>query len=156
MKLLRSRAYVRLLVVAAVLGVPISALAWGYLALVSKLQHWLFTSLPSDVGFRSVPVWWPFPVLVAGGILTALFDQIPAGNGRAFSGGRPEDWRHISAERASLASSLAALATLAFGAVLGPEAPLIALGGGLAALVISRAKAASAAPRVEDRCRGGG
>ena len=34
---------------------------------------------------------------------------------------------------------LAALATLGFGAVLGPEAPLIALGGGLAAWAVSRA-----------------
>jgi len=33
--LLRSHAYVRLLVVAAILGVPISAAAWSFLALVS-------------------------------------------------------------------------------------------------------------------------
>ena len=35
---------------------------------------------------------------------------------------------------------LAALATFALGAVLGPEAPLIAIGGGLAALAVRRAK----------------
>ena len=44
--LLRSRAYVTLLVMAAVIGIPISALAWGFLALVNKLQGWIFTSLP--------------------------------------------------------------------------------------------------------------
>ena len=36
--------------------------------------------------------------------------------------------------------ALAALATLAFGAVLGPEAPLIALGGGLAVLAVRLAQ----------------
>ena len=36
--LLRSRPYVVLLILAAVIGVPISAAAWGFLALVSKLQ----------------------------------------------------------------------------------------------------------------------
>jgi len=41
--LLRSRGYLGLLVVAAVLGVPISAAAYGFLALVSYLQKELFT-----------------------------------------------------------------------------------------------------------------
>jgi hypothetical protein len=36
--LLRSRAYVQLLVVAAILGVPVSAAAYGFLALVDYLQ----------------------------------------------------------------------------------------------------------------------
>ena len=44
--------------------------------------------------------------------------------------------------------ALAALATLASGPSSGPEAPLIALGGGLAAWAVSRAKAASA-PQVK-------
>ena len=36
--------------------------------------------------------------------------------------------------------ALAALATLSLGAVLGPEAPLVAIGGGLAALTVRLAK----------------
>ncbi|HEY2075792.1 MAG TPA: hypothetical protein VGH53_05595 [Streptosporangiaceae bacterium] len=36
---MRSPAYLRLLVLAAMIGVPVSALAWGFLALVSKLQR---------------------------------------------------------------------------------------------------------------------
>src|SRR5664280_2113272 len=59
LELLRSRSYVQLLVLAALIGVPISAVAYFYLALVSKLQHWVFTSLPSDLGFHGTPVWWP-------------------------------------------------------------------------------------------------
>jgi len=139
---------VRLLVVAAGLGVPISALAWGFLAVVSKLQHWLFTDLPSDIGFRSVPGWWPFPVLAAGGMLVAAsITYLPGTGGHSPADGLKTGGLFPPTELAGIA--LAALATLGFGAVLGPEAPLIALGGGVAALIVSRAKAAAAAPRVK-------
>ena len=56
--LLRSRAYVRLLAVAAILGVPISAAAWGFLALVSYQQKELFTHLPHGLGYSTAPAWW--------------------------------------------------------------------------------------------------
>src|SRR5215831_5685294 len=59
MAMLRSRAYVGLLVLAAVLGVPISAAAYGFLALVSYLQEELFTHLPHGLGFATAPAWWP-------------------------------------------------------------------------------------------------
>ncbi len=146
--LLRSRAYVRLLVVAAVLGVPVSAMAWGFLALVSKLQHWLYVSFPDDLGFKSVPVWWPFPLLAVGGILVALTIQYLPGTG----GHSPADGFKASgvfAAKELPGIALAALATLCFGAVLGPEAPLVALGGGLASWAVSRAKAAKSAPQVK-------
>jgi len=55
--LLRSRAYVQLLVVAAVLGVPVSAAAYGFLALVNYLQQEIFTHLPHGLGFATEPVW---------------------------------------------------------------------------------------------------
>ncbi len=145
---MRSRAYVRLLVVAAVLGVFISAVAWAFLALVSKLQHWLYVSFPSDLGFKSAPVWWPFPLLAVGGILVALTIQyLPGTGGHSPADGLKTGGVFPGRELPGIA--LAALATLAFGAVLGPEAPLIALGGGLAALAVSRSKAAAAAPQVK-------
>ena len=53
--MLRSRAYAGLLLVAAILGVPISAAAFGFLALVSYLQEELFTHLPHGLGFATVP-----------------------------------------------------------------------------------------------------
>src|SRR6266487_3157273 len=52
--LLRSRAYAGLLVVAAILGVPISAAAFGFLALVSYLQKELFIHLPHGLGYSTV------------------------------------------------------------------------------------------------------
>ena len=69
--LLRSRSYVRLLVVAAVLGVPVSAAAYGFLALVNYLQKEIFTHLPHGLGFQATPVWWPLPVLAVGGLIAA-------------------------------------------------------------------------------------
>ena len=59
---LRSREYLRLLVVAAILGVPVSAAAYGFLALVNYLQQEIFTHLPHGLGFSGEPWWWPLPV----------------------------------------------------------------------------------------------
>jgi hypothetical protein len=70
--LLRSRSYLILLVLAAILGVPISAAAYGFLALVSYLQKEIFTHLPHGLGFSTEPVWWPLPALAVGGVLAGL------------------------------------------------------------------------------------
>ena len=83
MAMLRSRAYVGLLVVAAILGVPISAAAWGFLALVSYLQKELFTHLPHGLGYSTAPAWWPLPMLVIGAVLAALAIRYLPGNGGA-------------------------------------------------------------------------
>ena len=137
--MLRSRAYVGLLVVAAVLGVPISAAAYGFLALVSYLQEELFTHLPHGLGFATVPAWWPLPMLVIGGVLTALaIRYLPGNGGPSPAGGFA---MHPPPTPVQLPGAiLAALATLAFGAVLGPELPLIALGGGLGVLATKAAR----------------
>jgi H+/Cl- antiporter ClcA len=132
--LLRSRSYLRLLVLAAILGVPISAAAYGFLALVSYLQKEIFTHLAHGLGFATEPVWWPLPVLVVGGVLAALAIRYLPGRG----GASPAHGFAMHAPPAPIQLPgviLAALATLAFGVVLGPEMPLIALGGGLGVLV---------------------
>ena len=137
--LLRSRSYLQLLVIAAIFGVPVSAAAYGFLALVSGLQQEVFTHLPHGLGFSSEPVWWPLPVLAVGGVLTGLAIRYLPGNG----GASPADGFkvHRPPTPAQLPGViLAALATLIFGAVLGPEAPLIAIGGGLMVLAIKAAR----------------
>jgi H+/Cl- antiporter ClcA len=128
---LRSRNYLALLAMAAIIGVPISAVAWGFLALVSKLQGWLYTSLPSGLGFHGEPPWWPLPLLGVCGLLVGLTIRYLPGTG----GHSPADGLQPGALPLDQLPGvfLAALATLSLGAVLGPEAPLIALGGGLAA-----------------------
>ncbi|MFG2988429.1 chloride channel protein [Streptomyces sp. NPDC048257] len=130
--ILRSRGYVVLLVMAAVVGVPVSAVAFGFLALVDVLQPMLYTDLPRALGFRGTPPWWPLPLLAVGGLLVGLTVQyLPGRGGHEPSGGFKAAGTPTPIELPGIL--FAALATLAFGAVLGPEAPLIALGGGLAA-----------------------
>jgi chloride channel protein, CIC family len=138
--LLRSRAYISLLVLAAVIGVPISAVAWGFLALVNKLQGWLFTSLPKALGFHGEPLWWPVPLLMVAGLLVGLTIRYLPGRG----GHSPADGFKAGGRPATPIELpgiiFAALATLSLGAVLGPEAPLIAIGGGLGVLAVRLAR----------------
>ena len=132
-----SKAYVGLLVVVAAIGVLVSIAAWGFLEGVFQLQQELYVHLPHAVGYpHGPPTWWPLPVLAVGSLLVALAIARLPGNGG-----------HIPAKGLSASGPsgpkvlpgiiLAGAATLASGLVLGPEAPLIAIGGGLAALTIS-------------------
>jgi H+/Cl- antiporter ClcA len=134
--LLRSRSYLALLMLAAIIGVPISAAAYFFLALVSKLQVWIFTDLPKGVGFHSEPLWWPVPPLLLAGVLVALTIRYLPGKG----GHSPADGFKVGGGPPAPAELpgivLAAFATLSLGVVLGPEAPLIALGGGLGVLAV--------------------
>ena len=133
---LRTRGYLVLLVLAALIGAPISAIAYGFLALVTKLQGWIFTDLPKGLGFHAEPLWWPLLPLAVAGVLVALTIQYLPGRG----GHSPADGFKAGEGAPSPAELpgvvLAALATLSLGVVLGPEAPLIALGGGLGVLAI--------------------
>ena len=111
----------------------------GFLALVNKLQGWLFTSLPKALGFHGEPLWWPVPLLMVAGLLVGLTIRYLPGKG----GHSPADG--FKARGAPTPIELpgvifAALATLSLGAVLGPEAPLIAIGGGLGVLAVRLAR----------------
>jgi H+/Cl- antiporter ClcA len=132
---LRSSRYVRLLVLAALLGVPISGAAYFYLWLVNRLQGWVFTSLPATLGFHGEPVWWPLlPLPLAGVLVAASLRYLPGSGGHS-----PADGFHTGAAPSPIELPgvfAASLLTLTLGVVLGPEAPLIALGGGLAVLAL--------------------
>jgi H+/Cl- antiporter ClcA len=141
---MRSKGYLMLLVIAAVLGVVISAGAYGFLKLVTRLQTALYTDLPQGLGFHGVPEWWPLPLLGLAGLLVALAVQYLPGNG----GHQPAEGLKTggTAKPAWLPGILlAALASLGLGAVVGPEAPLIALGGGVALYAIRLLKPSSPA-----------
>jgi H+/Cl- antiporter ClcA len=136
---LRSRSYVGLLVLAAILGVPISAAAYGLLALVAGLQEWLFGDLPEALGLGGAPWWWPLPLLALAGILVGLtIRYLPGRGGHAPADGFKAGGVPSPIELPGIA--FAALATLSLGAVLGPEAPLIALGAGLAGWAVRLAR----------------
>jgi H+/Cl- antiporter ClcA len=146
--LLRSSAYVKLLVIAAVIGVPVSAIAYGFLELVDFLQDQVFTALPSALGFDHPPVWWPAPLLAVAGVLTgAAIRFLPGTGGHAPADGLKTGGALPVDQLPGVA--LAALATLTFGVVLGPEAPLIAIGSGLGVLAVQLATRGSADDRTK-------
>ncbi|HEY8319467.1 MAG TPA: chloride channel protein [Amnibacterium sp.] len=132
---MRSAAYLRLLILAVVLGVPIAGVAFGFLGLTAAINSWMFTDLPRALGFSAAPLWWPLLPLALAGLLVGLTARYLPGRGGEspaygfHPGGPPQ----TSALPGVL---LAALASVGLGAVVGPEAPLIALGGGLAVLAV--------------------
>jgi len=129
----RERSYRGLLVLAAIVGVLVSLASWGFLEAVHYTQVWVFKDLPGELGFAAVPTWWPLPVLALAGVVVAFaIVRLPGKGGHEPSKGlqagpptRPIELPGVM---------LAAFATLALGLVLGPEAPLIALGTGLGIL----------------------
>ncbi len=139
--MMRSRRFMLLIVVAAIVGVVVSLAAWCFLELIYQLQRELYTHLPNALGYtHGPPLWWPLPVLGVAGLLVALcIERLPGrgghlpANGLAMGGGLPKviDLPGVI---------LAGLATIASGLVLGPEAPLIALGSGTALLTIRAAR----------------
>jgi H+/Cl- antiporter ClcA len=137
--LLRSKSYLRLLILAAVLGVPVSAAAYGFLQLVAYLQGEVFTHLPNGLGFHGAPPWWPLlPLTVAGLLVAPVIRFLPGKGGHSPADGFKPGGAPTPAQLPGVL--LAALATLSLGVVLGPEAPLIALGGGLAVLAVRLAR----------------
>jgi H+/Cl- antiporter ClcA len=138
--LLRSAAYLRLLVIAAVLGAPISAVAYWFLVLTQEFGKWLYSGFPRFLSLNPVPVWWPLPLLGVAGLLVGLLIRFVPGRG----GESPLDGFHPGggppAPLPLLGIALAAVVSLGFGAVVGPEAPLIAIGGGLAAATVRLAR----------------
>src|SRR6185503_12302143 len=95
----------------------------------------VYEDLPDAVGYdNGAPLWWYLPVCAFAGLVVAFaIVRLPGRGG------------HVPAEGLNAGPTqpidlpgvmLAAVATLGLGLVLGPEAPLIALGGGLAILAI--------------------
>src|SRR3954464_3853465 len=99
-ELLRSRKYVGILVLAALIGVPVSMAAYGFLALVDTLQDGLFTDLPKTLGLDPVPAWWPLPLLTVAGLLVApAIPRLPGNGGHSpadgFKPSGPVDPAHL-------------------------------------------------------------
>ncbi len=136
---LRSRSYVAILVLGAVLGVVVSTVAYFFLELIAKVQAWVYTDLPKDLGFHGAPLWWPLPWLALCGVLVALAIRcLPGTGGHEPSEGFKGAGAIPPVELFGIFA--AALATLGLGAVLGPEAPLIAIGSGLGVLALQLVK----------------
>src|SRR4051812_16304889 len=79
--LLRSRAYIALLVLGALVGVPVAVFSYYFLKAISRSQNYIFTELPGDLGLSSQPTWWPVPVLAVSGLLVGLILHYLPGTG---------------------------------------------------------------------------
>jgi H+/Cl- antiporter ClcA len=127
--------YLRLVLLGAVVGIPAALLAAAFLASVHDLEHWLWHDLPHHLDESSPPWYLVIGLPAAGACLVAIARRFLPGDG----GHSP---LHGFAGKPPLLSYapgivLAAIGTLSFGAVLGPEGPLIALGA-LVGILITR------------------
>ncbi|MFI0943025.1 chloride channel protein [Streptomyces sp. NPDC021020] len=137
--MLRRPQYRRALVFSGLIGIPVSLVAFWFLAALHELQRLVWTDWPHDLGYGRAPWWWSLAGAVVAGAGTALVVLRFPGRG----GHVPVAGLHSGAATAASLPGvvLAALCCLPFGVVLGPEAPLIALGGGLALLFRDLARA---------------
>jgi H+/Cl- antiporter ClcA len=135
-----SQHWVRSLGVALGLGLVAGTLGLAYVTVEHWLQHFLWTEIPELLGAAEGDVQWWLVLLLpaAGGLLTAAARLLPGDGGHdplEGLGGGPTPPQYVPS------ALLAALASLAFGVVLGPEAPLMALGTGAGLLVARLVKA---------------
>ena len=108
------------------IGIPAALVAWGFLELVHVTEHWLWHDLPASLGEDQPPWYLLVRLPVVGAVIVIIARAFLPGDGGHHPldgfGGPPTPARN------ALGVALAAFGGLAFGAVLGPEAPLIALG----------------------------
>jgi H+/Cl- antiporter ClcA len=126
----RARSYLRTLIVAALLGVPVAFAAVLFQTAIHDVTHFVWEVVPEWLDRSEPPTWYVVLVPALGGLLVAAALRLPGHGGHT-----PLEGLGVGEVRLSHLPGilLAALATLGFGLVLGPEAPLIALGLGLGA-----------------------
>ncbi len=128
------RQALRLLPIAAVIGVLGAIGAVAFLVVVERLQEAAFEHVPDAIGIDGDRWWWAGILLAIGATVVAIAQRLP---GRTGSG--PLTGFHFDTPLASVPSVLlAALGTLVFGVALGPEAPLIVVGSTIGLLVLRR------------------
>ena len=128
-----ARGYLFLILIGAAIGLPAALVASLFLATVHKLEEWFWTDLPDRLGEDSAPWYLIIGLPVAGAVVVWVARRFLPGDG----GHPPLDGigGGVTPLRNAPGIALAALGTLPFGLVLGPEAPLIALGSAVGALV---------------------
>ncbi len=115
---------------ASAAGVIGAASAVFFLGLLSFVQDWLYNGIPMQNRFNATEWWWIAAIMLASTGVIALARRLPGGTGEG-----PLTGFHFSTEPLHAPGILlAALATLAAGITLGPEAPLIIVGTTVVAL----------------------
>lgn len=125
----------RMMAVALVVGVVAAAGASLFSEAIDAAQEGLFVSLPQALGWDEAPWWFAAILLLVGAGVVALARLLPGSTGQG-----PLTGFHFDDPLSMVPSVLiAAFGTLAFGMVLGPEAPLIVLGTAVGAILARRA-----------------
>jgi hypothetical protein len=120
------RAYLRLIGIAALIGIPAALLAAAFLGAVHLVEGWLWDDLPAAMGLSAPPWYLVLGLPVIGAVIVLVARRFLPGDG----GAPPMHGLSTEATPVSHAPGvvLAALGSLPFGAVLGPELPVVALG----------------------------
>jgi H+/Cl- antiporter ClcA len=115
--------------------------AWCFVELVYQLQQELYHHLPAALGYQhGPPLWWSLPILAIAGVLVAVtITRLPGDGGHVPAdglkvGGGPTQPIELPG------IILAGLISIGLGLVIGPEAPLIALGAGLGVAIVKLAR----------------
>jgi H+/Cl- antiporter ClcA len=124
----RAVTYLRTLVYAALLGLPVAAAAVAFQTLIHDTIHLVWEVVPDWLDWSEPPAWYVVLATGVAGVLVAGAIRLPGHGGHSPLEGLGME---PIAPRDLLSILPAALATLGLGIVLGPEAPLIALGLGI-------------------------
>jgi H+/Cl- antiporter ClcA len=125
---------VKLLAISAALGLLAGVGSLVFLMVKHEGYLLLWEEIPHALGMTEPAYWWVAFVLVAGSALVWAARKLPGGGGHSPLGGMA-----LGADpRAGVSVLVVSLISLSIGAVLGPEAPLMAAGTMIAALFASR------------------
>ena len=131
-------AYLRLVVLGGAIGIPAALVAAFFLAFVHDAEDWLWHDLPDALGYDAPPWFLVIGLPLAGAAIVLAARLFLPGDG----GHPPIEGLSMHPTPVSEAPgiAIAALGTLCFGAVLGPEMPVVALGSvvGVAVTVLVR------------------
>jgi H+/Cl- antiporter ClcA len=131
-------AYLRLVALGAAIGIPAAVAAALFLAFVHEAEGWLWHDLPDAFGYDAPPWFLVLLLPAVGALIVVVARLVFPGDG----GHSPRDGLGVGPTPPSHVPGvlLAAFGTLAFGAVLGPEMPVVALGSaiGLGLALVAR------------------
>lgn len=125
------------LLLAVLIGAAAGTASFAFIVADRQIQSFLWYTIPGWLEWQYPQWWYVLLVPCLGGILVAAFSLLPGKGGHSpldgFSTAKPDP-------KTLPSIVLAALASLTCGVVLGPEAPLVAIGVGLAFWIGGRAK----------------